>query len=161
VHTLRDTHHTLHVTIHLNNIMNEIITEPNIGKRFLAGFVDYTIIYGVTIFLTFTYGEPNDMGEYSLSGLLGLIPIVFWLIMTVGLETGFGATLGNLLVGLKPVPISGTNRKLTFGESFKRHLLDPIDMFFFGLIGIVTIKNTNKNQRVGDIWARTIVVQVE
>jgi len=38
-------------------------------------------------------------------------------------------------------------------------LLDPIDMFFFGLIGIVTIKNTDKNQRLGDIWGNTIVVK--
>jgi uncharacterized RDD family membrane protein YckC len=139
----------------------EIKTEPNIGNRFVAGLVDYTIIFGVTFFLIFTFGEPNDEGGYSLNGLPGLIPIIFWLIMTVGLEIGFGATIGNSLVGLKAIPKNGTNRKLTFGESFKRHLLDPIDMFFFGLIGIVTIKNTEKNQRLGDIWGNTIVVRNE
>jgi uncharacterized RDD family membrane protein YckC len=85
--------------------------------------------------------------------------MIFWLIMTVGLEIGFGATIGNSLVGLKAIPKNGINRKLTFGESFKRHLLDPIDMFFFGLIGIITIKNTDKNQRLGDIWGNTIVVK--
>ena len=123
----------------------QIKTEPNIGNRFVAGLVDYIIIYGVTFFLIFTFGEPNDEGGYSLNGLPGLIPIIFWLIMTVGLEIGFGATIGNSLVGLKAIPKNGINRKLTFGESFKRHLLDPIDMFFFGLIGIITIKNTDKN----------------
>jgi len=81
--------------------------------------------------------------------------------MTVGLEIGFGATLRNSLVGLKPIPKNGTNRKLTFGEAFKRHLLDPIDMFFFGLVGIITIKNTDLNQRVGDLWAKTIVVPIK
>ena len=136
-----------------------IKTEPNIGNRFVAGLVDYIIIYGVTFFLIFTFGEPNDEGGYSLNGLPGLIPIIFWIIMTVGLEIGFGATIGNSLVGLKAIPKNGTNRKLTFGESFKRHLLDPIDMFFFGLIGIITIKNTDKNQRLGDIWGNTIVVK--
>ncbi len=146
----------------------ELKTEPNIGNRILAGIVDYIIIYGFTFFLIFTIGEPNDEGGYSLNGLPGLIPILFWGIMTVGLEQWFGATLGNLLVGLKPVSIrksndnstfSGTDENLTFGQSFKRHLIDPIDMFFFGLIGIITIKNTDKNQRLGDIWAKTIVVK--
>ena len=141
------------------NLTTKIKTEPNIGNRFAAGLVDYIIIYGVTFFLVFTLGEPNEEGGYSLNGLPALIPMIFWLIMTVGLEIGLGATLGNSLVGLKPIPKNGTNRKLTFGESFKRHLLDPIDMFFFGLIGIITIKNTAKNQRLGDIWGNTIVVK--
>ncbi len=139
----------------------KIKTEPNIGDRFVAGLVDYIIIYGLTFFLIFTFGEPNDEGGYSLNGLPALVPIIFWLIMTVGLEIGFGATIGNSLVKLKAIPKNGMNRKLTFGESFKRHLLDPIDMFFFGLIAIVTIKNTDKNQRLGDIWGNTIVVRTE
>ncbi|MDN3618683.1 RDD family protein [Polaribacter undariae] len=143
------------------NLTTEIKTEPNIGNRFAAGIVDYIIIFGVTFFLVFILREPNDAGGYSLHGLPGLIPIVFWLIMTVGLEVGFGSTAGNYLVGLKPIPKSGTNRKLTFKESFKRHLLDPIDMLFFGLVGIVTIKNTELNQRVGDLWAKTIVVPIK
>ena len=44
-------------------------------------------------------------------------------------------------------------------QSFKRHLLDPIDMSMFGLIAIIIIKNTNYNQRLGDLWAKTIVVK--
>ena len=62
------------------------------------------------------------------------------------------------MVGLRAIPLDGTIRKLTFLESFKRHLLDPIDFCFFGIVAIITIKNTVKNQRVGDLWAKTIVV---
>jgi uncharacterized RDD family membrane protein YckC len=111
--------------------------------------------------MVFTLGEPNSEGTYELNGAPALIPILFWLIMTVGLESGLGGTIGNSLVGLKAIPISGNNRKLTFGESFKRHLLDPIDMFFFGLVGIITISNSEKNQRLGDLWAKTIVVKMK
>ncbi|SHJ26729.1 Uncharacterized membrane protein YckC, RDD family [Mesonia phycicola] len=136
-------------------------TQPNIGKRILAGFIDYLLIYGFTFFMVFTLGEPNDDGGYSLNGAPALIPMIFWLIMTVGLESGFGGTIGNSIVGLKAIPMNGINQKLTFGQSFKRHLLDPIDMFFFGLVGIITIKNTDKNQRVGDLWAKTIVVPMK
>lgn len=139
----------------------EIKTESNIGNRFVAGLIDYIIIYGFTFFLSYTIGEPNNEGGTSLSGLPALIPIIFWLIMTVGIESGLGATIGNSLVGLKAIPKNGTNRKLTFSESFKRHLLDPIDMFFFGLVAIITIKNTEMNQRIGDLWAKTIVVTIK
>ncbi len=137
-----------------------IKTKPNLGNRFTAGLVDYIIIYVVTFFLAYTFGTPNNEGGYSLRGLSALIPVLFWLVMTVGFETQLGATLGNLLVGLKPISKNNPNRKLTFTESFKRHLLDPIDMFFFGLVGIIAIKNTEMNQRLGDLWAETIVVSV-
>ena len=141
--------------------MNNIKTQPNIGNRILAGLIDYTIIYGFLFFMIFTFGELNNEGTYELNGAPVLIPMIFWLIMTVGLESGLGGTLGNSIVGLKAIPISGENRKLTFGQSFKRHLLDPIDMFFFGLVGIITINNTDRNQRVGDLWAKTIVVPMK
>ncbi|MFI2741607.1 RDD family protein [Zhouia sp. PK063] len=140
---------------------SELKTEPNIGKRILAGLVDYLIIYIFCAIYIYAFGELNDEGGYSVNGLPALGPIIFWGIMTVGFEIGLGATLGNSLVGLKAIPKNETNRKLTFGESFKRHLFDPIDMLFFGLIGIVTIKNTYKNQRLGDIWGNTIVVRNE
>tara|TARA_R110000751_G_scaffold293221_1_gene400729 strand:- start:152 stop:604 length:453 start_codon:yes stop_codon:yes gene_type:complete len=140
---------------------SEIKTESNIGLRFLAGFIDYFIIYSFSFYLIFTFGEPSNDGSYTLSGAPALIPVLIWFIMTVGLEFGLGGTLGNSLVGLKVIPMNGKVRNLTFGESFKRHLLDPIDMFFFGLVGVLTIKNNRKNQRVGDLWAQTIVVKAK
>lgn len=149
--------------------MDQITTEPNIGKRIAAGLVDYIIIYAFFFIYVYSFGEPTEDGGYSVSGFLGLVPVLFWGLMTVGLEQLFGATLGNSLVGLKPISIlenidgqafKSTIQKPSFGQSFKRHLLDPIDMSFFGLVGIITIKNSRKNQRLGDQWAKTIVIKV-
>lgn len=139
--------------------LSEIKTEPNIGNRILAGIIDYVIILVFTIGYIYTVGEPNDEGGYSVTGLPALLPILFWGFMTVGIEQGFVATLGNLIAGLEPISIRGFNNDLTFVQSLKRHLFDPIDMFFFRLIGIVIIQKTDRNQRVGDIWAETIVVR--
>jgi len=111
--------------------------------------------------MIFMLGEPNEEGSYELNGAPALVPVLFWLIMTVVLESGLGGTIGNSVAGIKAIPMSGQNRNLTFGQSFKRHLLDPIDMFFFGLVGIIVIKNTEKNQRIGDLWAKTIVVKMK
>ena len=94
-----------------------------------------------------------------INGFPALLPVFFWFIMTVGLEQWNGKTIGNLLVGLKPISINGNNEKLTMIQSIKRHVLDPIDMFFFG-IGAIIINKTGKNQRLGDIWAKTIVVKI-
>ena len=140
---------------------SKIKTEPNTILRFIAGLIDYVIVFFGTLFLIYFLGDETEDGGLALTGLFSYLPILFWLIITVGIEISLGSTLGNSLVGLKPIPKNGTNRKLTFGESFKRHLLDPIDMFFFGLVGIITIKNTDLNQRVGDLWAKTIVVPIK
>lgn len=148
--------------------MTESQTQTLIGKRIIAGLIDYAIIYGFLFIYVYAFGEQNEEGGYSVGGILSLVPILFWAIMTIGTEQLMGETLGNSLVNLKPISIDqnansnfkGSNIKPTFGQSFKRHLLDPIDMFLFGLIGILTIKNSEKNQRLGDMWAKTIVVKI-
>lgn len=134
------------------------INKINITDRIFAGLIDYVIVFGITFLLVFIFGNENSEGGYTLSGFPAITPILSWLILIVGVESFFGATMGNLIMNLKPIPISGEERKLTLWESCKRHLADPIDMFLFGLIGIITIKNSNKNQRLGDIWAKTIVI---
>ncbi|GAA4279172.1 RDD family protein [Aquimarina mytili] len=139
----------------------DIKPEPNIGRKILAGFIDYLLIYTFFFAYLYAYGEPDSEGVYSVSGILTLPPILLWGLMTIGIEQLFGATIGNSIVGLKPISINGIDEKLSFGQSFIRHLLDPIDMFFFGLIGVLSIKNSDKNQRVGDLAAKTIVLRVK
>jgi len=68
--------------------------------------------------------------------------LVFWGIITIGIENWLGATLGNQIVGLTAISINGINRELTLGQSFRRHLCDPIDMFVLGLVGIIVIQKT-------------------
>ncbi len=152
------------------NLSPSLNTEPYIWSRILAGIIDYLIIFAFLFIYIYAFGEPDGEGGYVVSGLPALIPTIFWGFMTVGIEQWIGATLGNSIVGLKPVSIRNLSngstfrrsyQKLTFGQSLKRHLLDPIDMFFFGLIGIITITNTDKNQRLGDIWGNTIVIKAK
>ena len=47
-----------------------------------------------------------------------------------------GATLGHIIIGLKPVHYN-TEKPVTLKQAAIRHLLDPVDYFFlFGLVGI-------------------------
>lgn len=139
--------------------MENTSLNPNLTKRFLAGLIDYAIIYAFFFAFISAFGEPNEEGGYSVTGFLALVPILFWFVFLVVIETIFGATLGNSIVGLQPKSLIKNNGELSLGQSLKRHVLDPIDMFPFGLLAIMTIKNTDRNQRLGDIWAKTIVVE--
>lgn len=132
-----------------------------LGKRILAGLIDYTFVYAFTFAFIFAFGEPNEEGGFSVTGFLVMIPTLFWFVFIVLLETFYGATVGNSLLDLKPKSLTSSSGTLSFGQSIKRHLLDPIDMFPFGFLGIILIKNTEKNQRLGDIWAKTIVVSTK
>lgn len=138
---------------------NHTATSPYIFRRFIAGFIDYSIVLTFLIVYIYTFGEQTNKG-YSITGFATLIPMMFWIIMTAGVEQLMGATLGNLIVSLKPVSINNpTNQKVSFSQSLKRHLLAPIDMFLFGIIGIIVLTNTPKHQRIGDLWAHTIVIK--
>ena len=54
------------------------------------------------------------------------------------------------------------NRKeIEWTQALKRHLLDPIDILFYGIPAIITVKNSGKHQRLGDMWAKTIVVDIK
>lgn len=132
-------------------------TKPNLLRRFIAGLIDYTLVIGFFYAYIFSFGTPDTDGEYTIKGQLALVPMLFWFILIILTEVFLGATLGNSIVGLKPRSLTKISGELSIGQSIRRHLLDGIDMFPFGLIGIITITKTDRNQRLGDIWAETIV----
>lgn len=136
---------------------NIINTKSNLKKRIFAGLLDYSIIYTVTYLIFDIWGETNSEGDIHVKGFPAFSIFMFWFIWTVGFEQYFGATLGNSIFNLKPISIRKNELKLTFGQSLKRHILDPLDLSPIGF-GIFLIKNTNSNQRLGDMWAETVVV---
>lgn len=137
----------------------QLKTKPNLSKRILAAIIDYGIIFSYMMVMFHLYGEPNDEGGQSLNGWPATSVMVIWFIFTVGLEQLFGSTIGNYTQNLRAAPKNDPRKQLTFGQSIKRRLLDPIDMFWpFGLLGILTIKKTDYNQRLGDLWAHTVVL---
>lgn len=108
----------------------------------LAGLFDYIFILSFFYVYIYAFGESNNQGWYSIIGIMTFAPLIFWGIFTVGFKQWFGATTGNLLVGLRPVSINGISKELTFGQSVKRHLMNAVDMFFFGIVGIIVIKKS-------------------
>jgi uncharacterized RDD family membrane protein YckC len=135
----------------------ETIDRASLRRRFFATLLDYLVIGCFFWVYVSAYGEPNDNGGYTVSGLKALIPVVFWFVYLVGVESLLSATLGHFFLGLKVVKTN--NRKIAFNDSFKSHIIDPFDFFCFGVPAMICIKNTDLNQRLGDLWAKTIVVR--
>lgn len=136
----------------------KIATKPNLKKRIGAGLIDYSLMFGMTLVMFLYFGEKTSTG-YGLHGFPALANTLMWCAYMIGFELKFGGTLGNLVFDLQVISIKDSDTtSLTLGQSFKRHLLDMLDLWFFGLLGILLIKNTKYNQRLGDIWAKTIVI---
>jgi len=139
----------------------KIATKPNLTKRIFAGLIDYTLLIGVTIVLFIYYGEKVENG-YQLNGFPALLNALIWFGYLVGFEVKFGGTLGNLMFDLQVISIKDNKTtSLTIWQSIKRHLFDILDLWFFGLLGILLIKNTKYNQRLGDLCANTIVIDTK
>lgn len=122
-------------------------------KRLLAYILDYAIVAGVCIAMIMQFGTPDEEGVFHLTGFPGLLPVAFWMLYIVFIEYKFGATLGHQIVKLKVVHQHGL--PLRFVDVLKRRIVDPLDHTF---VAIILIKSTPNRQRLGDIVAKTVVV---
>ena len=130
----------------------------NLKKRFLASFIDYLIIFILTFLYIQKFGEITEDGAMAVSGIKTVPLILIWLIYFVGVEGYQGATLGHKALNL--LVLKENRKPIDFIDAFKRHLLDPFDFFMFAIPAIIAINNTDRKQRLGDLWAKTIVVDL-
>ena len=103
------------------------------------------------------FGAPNDEGGYTLNGVPALLTIVFWFLYFVVLEAVNQATPGHDI--LKLVVIRTKGDRIGFTDALKRRIVDFIDIAFYGIPAMICICNTPKFQRIGDLWADTVVVK--
>ncbi|HTF82122.1 MAG TPA: RDD family protein [Cytophagales bacterium] len=136
-------------------------TKPNLDKRIKAALIDYGILIVVEQIFEQFWGHKHADGHVSLQNFAAFAYLAFWFLYTVGIEQWKGATWGNQLMHLKPLPLHQPNGKLKLSQSIKRHLLDIIDLSFMGLVGYLSIKNSKYNQRVGDKWGKTVVIDLD
>ena len=84
---------------------------------------------------------------------LFLFTALYWIIP----EWLLGATIGKLAFGLRVRNFAG--EPVSFAQSAKRNLLRLLDFFPFYLTGFIAAKLTPHHQRLGDLWAKTIVAR--
>jgi uncharacterized RDD family membrane protein YckC len=140
----------------LSNVIN---LKPNLRKRILANLLDYGFYFVVIIAYMFYFGHETEDGGMAVEGILALPIVIFWVLYFVIIEGIYGGTIGHLGFNLKVMTVDGKDVRI--GNSLRRHLLDFIEIGSFGIPAIIAIKNSDKYQRLGDMWANTIVVNLE
>lgn len=132
-------------------------TREYIGKRVGATIIDYTLIFLLTVIYIFVFGEPNEEGGKTVSGLPALAPFIFWFLYFIVIETIYSGTVGHQLVGLKVVSLDATKAK--FSQILKRRIADIIEISWcFGFIAFLIARGNDKSQRIGDFLGKTIVI---
>ena len=124
--------------------------------RILATIIDYGFYLLLFTSYVLYFGHKNSEGGETVEGLAALPLPLFWFLYFIIFESLFDATPGHLLLHLKVLTIE--RKRISFGQAFKRHIMDFFDVFFYGIPAIIAIRNTEKHQRIGDLWAKTIVV---
>lgn len=127
-----------------------------VRKRVLSALIDYVLIMLLDIIYIVFFGEATEDG-WSVHGLATLPIILLWFIYFPVIESFAGQTLGKKITGLTVIRKDG--RDLSFGTCFQRHIFDPIDIAFAGLVAVLVMKYSGNKQRIGDLVAATIVVE--
>jgi len=128
-------------------------------RRATAAMIDYGL-YFVILYVYFRlFGIENADGTIELHGFLHLTMLaLIWIALFPFMEDWFGYTLGKGLLDLKVISIA-INKRITFGATLKRHLLDPIDVLA-ALIIVVVVWRSETPRRLGDLWGKTKVVRI-
>lgn len=121
-----------------------------LGRRIIAVIAD-TIL--VSIILSFFLGLLNIDGIGGLVlGYLILYPAYF----TIA-ETKTGRTPGKAALGLKVV--SQTGSPISGQQALLRNVIRLVDGLAYYLVGVLIIVVSNRNQRLGDHAANTLVIR--
>jgi uncharacterized RDD family membrane protein YckC len=134
-------------------------TPAKTRKRIIASVIDCVVYLLMLIGYIFTFGEVDEFGIYRVQGMMALPLALIWLLYFAGLEGFTGQTLGKRIVGIR-VSTEGGN-EIGFGTALIRRFFDMIDFAFAGLIGVIVMKSSSKNQRIADHVANTIVIEDE
>ena len=136
-------------------------------RRIVGGVVDLLVMLAIIAFVFYFFGPkdlftqphaiaklPEQMAMYS-AWLAGLVLGIF--IFFAVLEAVSGKTLGKFVAGTAVLDIDQGSASAK--QALARNLFRCIDGIMLYAVGLLFILLTSKNQRLGDLFARTIVVR--
>ena len=141
----------------------------SIGNRFIACAIDHTIqiVTLIVLVLLFAFiSDAADLGNRFLStpkwvkALLVVVVFVVWDGYFVLFEWLWrGQTPGKRWLKLRVIREDG--RPISFFEAIVRNILRLFDIqpVIFYSVGLISVFSTNRDQRVGDLVAGTVVVR--
>jgi uncharacterized RDD family membrane protein YckC len=129
----------------------------SIWIRALAAVIDGVVVFGLLFVVVYHWGSPNDEGGRTVTGLRAVLLMLFCAAYWIAPEWLAGATFGKWTCDLRVVKPSGNPIALT--QSIKRNVARIVDAFGFYLVAFIAARNNGNRQRLGDLWARTMVVR--
>jgi uncharacterized RDD family membrane protein YckC len=137
--------------------MEDGVKSSGLWLRSLAAIIDCTIVFSIWYFVIERCGIDASGTGKVLTGLPALLLMLgtaaFWIVP----EWLAGATFGKWSCDLRVVSMNGN--RISLSQSVKRNVLRLLDFFPWYLTGFITAKLTPNHQRLGDLWARTLVVK--
>jgi uncharacterized RDD family membrane protein YckC len=137
-------------------------------KRAIGGLVDLLLTWVMTLLVSGLFGlgdpgapaqDPSVVGfqcSQRVSGASVLIALAPAFLLLAAMEWRWGKTPGKRLVGARVVGKDG--RPPTLVAALVRNLLRYVDILCLYAFGLAVIAITPRNQRMGDVLARTLVV---
>lgn len=133
-----------------------------VGSRVGAIVID-TLLFIVVFFVlgAVTGGGHSGHGHASmhLNGTTTLVYFLIWFAYFTICEGATGQTLGKKLSRIRVARLDGS--KASLGQAAARNILRVVDALpVFYIVGLISVAATGerRRQRVGDIAARTVVV---
>jgi uncharacterized RDD family membrane protein YckC len=123
-----------------------------VWRRVVAVIIDIVLIGIITGLL------GGVLAQARLAALASLIGLLIGFGYYIYLEGNYGQTVGKMALGIVVVTEDGA--PIDYGTAAIRTVLRIVDALpFLYLVGLVLILVTDRNQRLGDIVADTVVVR--
>lgn len=125
------------------------------GRRIAALLIDVVIAIAMTSAGVATIGDPTTDNEYVV---LFFLPYASFLILGCLIQGTTGGTPGKLLLGLRVIDRQ-TGQLPDYTQCWNRTVMWIVDWLpVLGLVGLITCATSKGHRRVGDMLAKTLVV---
>jgi len=154
------------LTINTTQNVNINFTAASVGDRIFAQLLDilvmiaYLVVVGFFLDITGLTTTIEAMDKWSVMGIYGIIysPIMFYTLVQESLWEG--QTIGKRIMKTKVIKLDGY--QAGFGDYLVRWLFRLVEVFIGnGIIGLIAIIASQKNQRLGDMAAGTAVITLK
>ena len=142
----------------------ELVLYATLLNRFLAFLVDFIVLgvfsFGLLI-ITIMVIPNSDTTNSDLSTMVWLVLSLFASFIYFVLFQIEGQTIGKMAIGIEVVTDS-PHEKIGLLKSFLRTILLVVDLMPYllpGLGALIVMAISDKNQRIGDMAAKTVVIK--
>jgi len=139
-------------------------TEANVhvtGRRVLATLADGIVLGFVFGVMSMLFGSSSAQGGQVSASLDGFSALVYFVLVFAYyflMEGYLGQTVGKMLLGIKVVR-EDTDEVPGIKAAIIRTVMRLIDGLFAYLVAFIAVLASQKNQRLGDMLANTLVVR--